>query len=79
MTAPACPHPNVAEGERCPRCRNADAVGRPVGGGPRAATTVVAKRNSNCPRCGRLIIAHQDRTGKLGDDWCCQPCVEGAD
>ena len=78
MTATDCPHSNVAPGERCPRCRNADEVGRPVGGGPRAATTIVARHNSNCPGCGRLIIAHQDRTGLLDDDWCCQSCVEGA-
>lgn len=75
-TVETCTH-GVPETVDCRRCENAAEVGRPPGGGPRAARLVVAKHTSYCP-CNAFIIAFEDKVGKVDGEWRCVDCVHAA-
>lgn len=66
-TVELCPH-GIPENVDCTRCDNAAEVGRPVGGGPRAAQLYLAKHTGYCS-CNNFIIAGQDKVKRIDGEW----------
>lgn len=75
-TVDTCTH-GIPVTSDCSRCDNAAEIGRPVGGGPRVAKLVVARRTTYCS-CLNFIIAHEDKVGRVDGEWRCEDCVIGA-